>query len=288
MGGVLILGSFVIAVGLWGNWNATCVWISALAFLAFGALGALDDRRKLLKGNSKGLSGREKLMLQMVVSVFFVGLVMWVNPSEMQTSIFLPVFKKWVLPLGVLMYGLFGSFMLVGTSNAVNLTDGLDGLATGPVIISCGVLGLAAYMVGHVGFSAYLHLPHVPSAGELSVLCGAVMGGSLGFLWFNAYPAKIFMGDTGSMALGGFLAILSILAKQELLLGIVGGIFVLEAVSVIVQVAVFKRTGKRVFLMAPIHHHFEGLGWSESQIVFRFWIISFFLGLLALVTLKLR
>ncbi|MBC8270300.1 MAG: phospho-N-acetylmuramoyl-pentapeptide-transferase [Rhodospirillaceae bacterium] len=287
MGGFLILLALSVATLLWADLSNGYVWVALGVTIAYGAIGFLDDYLKVTKRDSNGISGRLKLLLQAVVAG---AATMWITqmlPVDLATTLAVPFFKTALIDLG---YGflVFAIVVMVGASNAVNLTDGLDGLAIGPVMIAAAVFALIAYLIGHAVFSSYLQIHHVPGAGELAVFCGALIGGGLGFLWFNAPPAKVFMGDTGSLAMGGALGVISVITKHELVLAIVGGLFVLETVSVIVQVASFKLTGKRVFAMAPLHHHFEKKGWSEPTIVIRFWIIAIILALIGLSTLKLR
>jgi phospho-N-acetylmuramoyl-pentapeptide-transferase len=255
--------------------------------LGFGLIGFCDDFLKLTKRNSKGLPGRVKLLGQCFVGLTAAFVVMALTKPPLTTALAIPVLKDVLIPLG-LAFPIFATFVMVGASNAVNLTDGLDGLAIVPVMIAAGCFALIAYLVGNTIFAGYLGIPYVPGSGELAVFCGALVGASLGFLWFNAPPAMVFMGDTGSLSTGGALGAIAVVIKHELVLAIIGGLFVLEAVSVIVQVASFKLTGKRVFRMAPLHHHFEKLGWKEPTIVIRFWIIASILALIGLSTLKLR
>jgi phospho-N-acetylmuramoyl-pentapeptide-transferase len=286
MGGLLILAAITGSTLLWARLDSALVWLLLFVALFFGMIGAIDDMKKVRKKNSKGLSARGKLLLQ-VAGASVVGLFVLVHPGfDGQLSV--PFFKNIRPDLGWF-YVVFAVLVIVGASNAVNLTDGLDGLATGPTVISGSVYLIFSYLAGHTVLADYLQIPFVPGAGELAVFCGAMVGACLGFLWFNAYPAQIFMGDVGSLALGGALGAVAIIIKQEFLLAIVGGIFVMEALSVIMQVGYFKMTnGKRIFLMAPFHHHFEKKGWHESKVVVRFWIVSIMLGLLAIATLKLR
>ncbi len=286
MGGLLILAAITGSTLLWARLDSALVWLLLFVALFFGMIGAIDDMKKVRKKNSKGLSARGKLLLQ-VAGASVVGLFVLVHPGfDGQLSV--PFFKNIRPDLGWF-YVVFAVLVIVGASNAVNLTDGLDGLATGPTVISGSVYLIFSYLAGHTVLADYLQIPFVPGAGELAVFCGAMVGACLGFLWFNAYPAQIFMGDVGSLALGGALGAVAIIIKQEFLLAIVGGIFVMEAISVIMQVGYFKMTnGKRIFLMAPFHHHFEKKGWHESKVVVRFWIVSIMLGLLAIATLKLR
>lgn len=287
MGGVLILLAVCSATLLWSDLTNVYVWSVIGVTVGFGFIGFLDDFLKVSKRNTKGLSGKLKLLMQVAISGVATFAILSGLPEGLQTTLAVPFFKDLLLNLGWVFVA-FAIFVMVGSSNAVNLTDGLDGLAIVPVMIAAGVFGLIAYLSGNTIFSNYLQLHYVPGAGELSVFCGALVGGGLGFLWFNAPPAKVFMGDTGSLALGGALGAVSVVTKHELVLAIVGGLFVLETVSVIVQVVSFKLTGKRVFAMAPLHHHFEKKGWAESTIVIRFWIIASILAMAGLATLKLR
>ncbi len=283
MGGLLILTSVAISVLLWMDLRNVYVWACLLVTGGFGLIGFLDDYDKVKKAHHAGLSGKTRLVLEFLIAAFATWLMVRANG----TGLHLPFIKETVLDIGWF-YIAFGAFVIVAFGNAVNLTDGLDGLATMPVIIASLAFVLFAYLVGNAKFATYLGIPHVPGAGDLTVLLLAIIGACLAFLWFNAPPAAVFMGDTGSLALGGALGAVAVATHHEFALVIVGGIFVVEALSVIIQVAVYKRTGKRVFLMAPIHHHFEHLGWSEPTVVIRFWIISFVLALAGLATLKLR
>lgn len=287
MGGLMIMSGLFAAVLLWGNLRNPYVWIVLFVTASFGAIGFYDDYLKVTKQSHKGFSGKARLSIEVVVAVIACYFVMRVGPPGISSGFALPFVKEWVIPLGLL-FPLVTAFVVVGAGNAVNLTDGLDGLAIVPVMIAAGTFGMISYLTGNAVFANYLYIHHVPGAGELSVICGAVIGAGLGFLWFNAPPAQIFMGDTGSLGLGGLLGVIAVATKSEIVLAIVGGLFVIEALSVIIQVFVYKRTGKRVFLMAPIHHHFEKLGWTEPQVVIRFWIISVVLALVGLATLKLR
>ncbi len=295
MGGVVILAAVAGATLLWARLDQPAVWMTLAVLVGYGIIGFVDDWKKVMQRSSAGLSGRYKIVGQVVVGGGALGWGM--AAGVVAPTVHLPFFKDAVIDFAALwpgapdlsvLYWLFGLFLLVGASNAVNLTDGLDGLAIGPVMTSAATYGVIAYVTGHATFASYLGIPFVPGTGELLVLTMAVVGAGLGFLWYNAYPASVFMGDVGSLALGGGLGMLAIVTKHELLLAIVGGIFVLEAVSVILQVGSFKLTRKRIFAMAPIHHHYEQRGWSEPKIIVRFWIISILLALVALSTLKLR
>jgi len=286
MGGLLIIMAIVVSTLFWARLDNSLVWLTLFTIVFFGAIGAYDDYQKIAKMNSKGLSARGKLLMQMTGAAV-VGLFIYFHPG-FDGHLSIPFFKNFYPDLGVF-YILFAIVIIVGASNAVNLTDGLDGLAAGPTVISAAVYLVFSYLAGHIVLAEYLQIPHVPGSGEVSIFCGAMVGGCLGFLWFNTYPAEIFMGDVGSLSLGGSLGAVAIIIKQEILLAIVGGIFVMEAMSVIMQVGYFKIThGKRIFLMAPFHHHFEKKGWHEPKVVVRFWIISIILGLFAIATLKLR
>jgi phospho-N-acetylmuramoyl-pentapeptide-transferase len=287
MGGLMILSGMMFSTLLWANPTSPYVWIVLGVTLSFGLVGFYDDYLKVTKQDHAGFAGRTRLTAEAVIAVAACMALAHLGKGPIATSLVFPFFKELVINLGWV-FVLFGTFVIVGAGNAVNLTDGLDGLAIVPVMIAAATFGLISYVVGNALFSEYLQLHYVAGTGELAVLCGAVIGASLGFLWFNAPPASIFMGDTGSLALGGMLGAVAVAIKHEIVLAIVGGLFVLEAVSVIVQVVSFKLTGKRVFKMAPIHHHYEQLGWTESQIVIRFWIVAVVLALAGLATLKLR
>jgi phospho-N-acetylmuramoyl-pentapeptide-transferase len=287
MGGVLILLALVISTLLWADLENRYVWIVLWVTIGYGVVGFGDDFLKLTKRNSKGLPGRLKLALQIAIALIAALAVPAVAPIEISGKLAVPFLKDVLVPLGILFVP-FAILVMVGASNAVNLTDGLDGLAIVPVMIVAGCFALISYLVGNTVFAGYLQIHYVPGAGELAVFCGALVGASLGFLWFNAPPAMVFMGDTGSLSVGGALGTISIIVKHELVLAIIGGLFVLETASVIMQVASFKLTGKRVFRMAPLHHHFEKKGWAEPTIVIRFWIIASILALAGLSTLKLR
>ncbi|MGP0061751.1 MAG: phospho-N-acetylmuramoyl-pentapeptide-transferase [Beijerinckiaceae bacterium] len=286
MGGLMILSGLIVSTLLWANPANSYVWIVLLVTIGFGLIGFYDDYLKVTKQTHKGFSGWIRIALEALIAVIACYAMIAVGTKD-TTGLALPAIKGYVTDLG-LFFLAFGPFMIVAAGNAVNLTDGLDGLAIVPVMIAATTFGIIAYLAGNAIFSSYLGINFVPGAGELAVVCGAVIGAGLGFLWFNAPPAQIFMGDTGSLALGGLLGTIAVAIKHEIVLGIVGGLFVLETLSVIVQVASFKLTGKRVFKMAPIHHHFEQLGWSEPQVVVRFWIVAFVLALIGLSTLKLR
>jgi phospho-N-acetylmuramoyl-pentapeptide-transferase len=287
MGGFLILLAVTLSTLLWADLTNPYVWIVMMVTLGYGLIGFADDYLKVSKRNTKGLPGKLKLAGQIVIAGIASVLIMRLAPEQLSNAMTVPFFKNVLLQLGI-GYLPVAIFVMVGASNAVNLTDGLDGLATVPVMIASGVFALISYLVGHAVFANYLQIHHVPGASELAVFCGALVGAGLGFLWFNAPPALVFMGDTGSLAMGGALGVMSVVTKHEIVLAIVGGLFVLETVSVIVQVASYKLTGKRVFRMAPIHHHFEKKGWAEPTVVIRFWIIASILALAGLSTLKLR
>jgi phospho-N-acetylmuramoyl-pentapeptide-transferase len=285
MGGVLILFAILVASLLWADLTSAYVWVVLVTVLGFGAIGFWDDYRKVIRKNPKGLAPRHKLLLQVLVAGT-VTLYLFAG-AGFDTTLAVPFLKGVHPDLGWLFVP-FAIVVIVGTSNAVNLTDGLDGLAIGPVMIAAATYLAIVYLSGHAVFAEYLQIPHIPGTGELAILCGAMVGAAIGFLWFNTYPASVFMGDVGSLPLGAALGAIAVTSKHELVLVLVGGIFVVETVSVIFQVAYFKMTGKRIFLMAPIHHHFELKGWQEPKIIVRFWIISIVLALLALSTLKLR
>ena len=285
MGGFMILISMSLSTLLWSDLDNIYVWIALLVTLGFGLIGFLDDYLKLTKRG--GLAGRFKLLGQVLISITASILITNHSPFELANILTVPFFKNIVIDLG-LFFIPFAMLVMVGSSNAVNLTDGLDGLAIMPVVIASAVFGIITYLVGHSVYAQYLQLPYIAGTGELAIFAGAIIGAGLGFLWFNAPPAAVFMGDTGSLALGGALGVMAVITKHEIVLAIVGGVFVVETLSVIIQVVSFRLTGKRIFLMAPIHHHYEKKGWSESSIVIRFWIISFMLALIGLATLKLR
>ena len=287
MGGMLILACMTASTLLWANLRNGYVWTVLLLTLGYGAIGFTDDFIKLVRGNSRGLSPRGKLLWQAVLGLLAGIAFMALTRAPLSTELAVPVFKEVLIPLGYA-FPLVAMIVMLGFSNAVNLTDGLDGLAIVPTIIAAGVFALIAYLVGNRIFADYLQLNFVPGVGELAVFCSALIGAGLGFLWYNAPPAAVFMGDTGALALGGALGAVAVAVKHEVVLAIVGGLFVVETLSVIVQVAWFKRTGRRVFLMAPLHHHFEKKGWMESTIVIRFWIVAVILALIGLGTLKIR
>ena len=285
MGGLLIVLATVIPTLLWANLGNPYIWIAVLVTVGFGAIGFVDDYKKVVRKDSKGLSPRKKLLFQFALAAVAATLIYL--DIGIQSKVSIPFFKKLNPNLGPL-YIPFIILVIVGASNAVNLTDGLDGLAIGPSIISAGTYMLFAYLAGHIKIANYLQIPYVPGAGELTIFCGAMAGAGIGFLWYNTYPASVFMGDTGSLAIGAALGVVAIMVKQEIVLALVGGVFVMEALSVILQVYSYKTTRKRIFRMAPVHHHFELKGWAEPKIIVRFWIISIILALLAISTLKIR
>ena len=288
MGGALILTSIAITTLLWGDLRNHYMWVVLLTTLSFDAIGWVDDFRKVVHRNPKGLSARAKMFWQSVIALI-VGVYLWKAASlPAHTELIVPFLKFLVFPLSAFLFIVLAYLVIVGTSNAVNLTDGLDGLAIMPTILISGALAIFAYVAGNAVFSKYLGIPYIPGAGELAIFCGAISGAGLAFLWFNAYPAEVFMGDVGALALGAALGTVAVIVRQELVLFIMGGVFVVEAVSVMIQVASFKLTGKRVFRMAPLHHHYELKGWKETQVVVRFWIITMLLVLVGLATLKLR
>jgi phospho-N-acetylmuramoyl-pentapeptide-transferase len=287
MGGVLILFALTLSTLLWADLRNGYVWVVLFVTAGFGAIGFADDYLKLTRRNSKGLPGRRKLIGQLLIGLVAAFAIMRLSPAPLDDGFALPFFKALLIHIGWF-YLPIAALVMIGASNAVNLTDGLDGLAIGPIIVVAGCFALIAYLAGNSVFATYLQINYIPGSGELAVLCGALVGAGMGFLWFNAPPAMVFMGDTGSLASGGALGAISVVAKHELVLAIVGGLFVLETVSVIVQVISFKLTGRRVFRMAPLHHHFEKKGWAEPTIVIRFWIIAAILALAGLATLKLR
>ncbi|MFZ5721126.1 MAG: phospho-N-acetylmuramoyl-pentapeptide-transferase [Pseudomonadota bacterium] len=292
MGGVMILAGLFAGTLLWSDLTNVYVWAVLIVTAGYGLLGFMDDYAKVTRQTTAGISGRVRLLLEAGIAMAAITLIILLAPKppeapELLTSVTFPIFKQYFLDLSW-GYLLFGAFIIVGAANAVNFTDGLDGLATVPVMIATAAYALIAYLVGNYVFSNYLQLHFVPGVGELAVFCGALIGAGLGFLWYNAPPAKIFMGDTGSLALGGAVGAIAVSTRHEIVLAIIGGLFVAETLSVMIQVASFKLTGKRVFRMAPVHHHFEKLGWSESTVVIRFWIVAVMLAMVGLATLKLR
>ena len=287
MGGVIILFGLLISVLLWADLSNINILFCIYITVSFGLLGAFDDFKKIKYSNSSGISSKLKITLQILLAVIGVSLFVYYADFQDMTNLYFPFFKNLIINLGWFFIP-FSVFVIIGSSNAVNLTDGLDGLATVPVILVAACFAFISYVTGNIVFSNYLQIPYIEGTGEISIFCGAIIGSCLGFLWFNAPPAKIFMGDTGSLSLGGSLGAIGIITKHEIVLAITGGLFVLEAVSVMVQVISFKLTGKRIFKMAPIHHHFEKKGWPESTVVIRFWIISIILAMIGLATLKLR
>ncbi len=287
MGGALIIVAVAISTLLWGDLSNRYVWITLFVLLTFGMIGWVDDYRKVVEKSSKGLSAKEKYFWQSVAALF-AALFLYSSASlPQETALIVPVFKDVVIQLGPF-FILLTYLVIVGTSNAVNLTDGLDGLAIMPTVLVAGALGIFAYASGNSVFANYLHIPYVPGSGELIIFCGALLGAGLGFLWFNTYPAQVFMGDVGALALGASLGVVAVIVRQEIVLFIMGGVFVMETVSVILQVASYKLTGRRIFRMAPLHHHFELKGWPEPRVIVRFWIITVILVLIGLATLKVR
>jgi phospho-N-acetylmuramoyl-pentapeptide-transferase len=287
MGGALVLVAVTLSTLLWSDLTNRYVWLALAVTLGFGAIGWWDDYLKLFMKNSRGLSARRKYILQSILALGAATYLYFSATLPVETQLVFPFFKHLILPMGMF-FILFTYFVIVGTSNAVNLTDGLDGLAILPAVMVAGALAIFAYMTGNINFANYLAIPYVPGVGELVIFCGSIVGAGLGFLWFNTYPAQVFMGDVGALSLGAALGIVAVMVRQELVLLLMGGVFVLETVSVILQVASFKLTGKRIFRMAPIHHHFELKGWPEPRVIVRFWIITFVLVLCGLATLKLR
>ncbi|WP_372739326.1 phospho-N-acetylmuramoyl-pentapeptide-transferase [Neptunomonas sp.] len=287
MGGALIILSIAISTLLWADLSNRYVWIVLIVTLIFGAVGWVDDWRKVVEKNSRGLPARWKYLWQSVGGLGAASVLYFTAQSPAETQLIVPLFKDVALDMGIF-FIVFTYFVIVGTSNAVNLTDGLDGLAIMPTVMVAGALAVFAYLSGHIRFADYLHIPYIAGSGELIVFCGAIVGAGLGFLWFNTYPAQVFMGDVGALALGAALGVVAVVVRQELVLVIMGGVFVMETVSVILQVASYKLTGRRIFRMAPIHHHFELKGWPEPRVIVRFWIITVILVLVGLATLKLR
>ena len=287
MGGALILVAIGISTLLWADLNNRYIWVVLLVTLMFGAIGWVDDYRKMVKRQSEGLKARSKYFWQSVAGLGAAVFLYATAELPVETQLIVPFFKNVAIPMG-LGFIVLSYFVIVGSSNAVNLTDGLDGLAILPTVMVGGALGIFAYVTGHLNFSTYLAIPYVPGVGEVVVICGAIVGAGLGFLWFNTYPAQVFMGDVGALALGAALGAIAVVVRQELVLLIMGGVFVMETVSVILQVASYKLTGRRIFRMAPLHHHFELKGWPEPRVIVRFWIITVVLVLIGLATLKLR
>ena len=287
MGGALILVSIGVSTLLWSNLNNPYIWIVLGVMVVFGAVGWVDDYRKVVEKNPRGLPAKWKYLWQSVGGIAAAVALYYLAKTPAETTLIFPFFKDLVLPLGVF-YILLTYLVIVGSSNAVNLTDGLDGLAIMPTVMVAGALAIFAYLTGNIKFAEYLHIPYVAGSGELIVICCSIIGAGLGFLWFNAYPAEVFMGDVGALALGAVLGVIAVIVRQEIVLFIMGGVFVMETVSVMLQVGSFKLRGKRIFRMAPIHHHYELKGWPETKVVIRFWIISFMLVLLGLTTLKIR
>lgn len=287
MGGALILIAIATSIFLWGDLSSVYIWVVLLVTLGFGAIGWVDDYRKLIRKNTKGLPAKWKFFWQTAVGLSAALFLYHIAVLPVETRLVVPFFKNILIPLGIL-YVPFVYFVIVGASNAVNLTDGLDGLAILPTVMVAGALGIFAYATGNVQFANYLGIPYIPGVGEVAVFCAALVGAGLGFLWFNTYPAQVFMGDVGALGLGAALGVVAVVVRQELVLLIMGGVFVIETVSVILQVASFKLTGRRIFKMAPLHHHFELKGWPEPRVIVRFWIITFILVLSGLATLKLR
>ena len=288
MGGALVLVAVTVTTLLWADLQNRFVWVVLLVTLGFGVVGWVDDYRKVVHRNPKGLSAKAKFFWQSVIGLIAAYYIAYSTNLPQQTQLIVPFFKTIALPLGVVGFIALTYFVIVGTSNAVNLTDGLDGLATMPVVMVCSALGLFAYVAGNAIYSRYLGFPYIPGAGELLVICAAISGAGLAFLWFNAHPAQVFMGDVGALSLGAALGVIAVIVRQEIVLLIMGGVFVAETLSVIIQVASYKTTGKRVFRMAPLHHHYELKGWKETQVVVRFWIVTMMLVLVGLSTLKLR
>ncbi len=287
MGGALILVAIGISTLLWSDLTNRYVWVVVLVTFVYGVIGWIDDYKKLVKRDPKGLTARYKYLAQSIAALA-VAVYLYNTASPVETQLILPILKNVAIPLGAVSYVLLTYFVIVGSSNAVNLTDGLDGLAILPTVMVGGALGVFAYLSGNSVFSGYLGIPYVPGVGELVIFCGALIGAGLGFLWFNTYPAQVFMGDVGALALGAALGILAVLVRQELVLFIMGGVFVMETVSVILQVGSYKLTGRRIFRMAPLHHHFELKGWPEPRVIVRFWIVTVILVLVGLATLKVR
>ncbi len=288
MGGALILVSMLISTLIWSDLSNYYVWVVLGVTAIFGAVGWVDDYRKVVRRNSIGLRSRWKYFWQSVAGIGGALVLYYFADSPIQTTLIVPFFKEWAIPMGGVTFVLFSYVVIVGSSNAVNLTDGLDGLAILPTVLVGGAMGVFAYVTGNINFATYLQIPFVPDSGEMIIFCGALVGSGLGFLWFNTYPAQVFMGDVGALALGAALGTVAVIVRQEIVLAIMGGVFVAETVSVILQVASFKLTGRRIFRMAPLHHHYELKGWPEPRIIVRFWIITVVLVLIGLATLKIR
>ena len=288
MGGILIISSMLISTLLWADLSNRYIWVVLVTTISFAFIGFLDDFLKIKNKSSDGLTSKQKILMQLVVSISIISYLFFSHDQIAEISFIVPFFKNFIIPMESLLFIFIGSFVLIGSSNAVNLTDGLDGLAILPSVLIAGALGLIAYSMGNQIIADYLYLPHLPLSGELIVFCGALIGSGIGFLWYNTYPAQVFMGDVGSLTLGAILGIMAVILRHELVFAIMAGVFVIETLSVAIQVISFKTRGKRVFLMAPIHHHFELKGWPEPKIIVRFWIITLVLILAALATLKLR
>jgi len=287
MGGALILVAVLMGTLLWADLHSRHIWVLITTLVSFGIIGWIDDYKKLVKRNPEGLRARYKYFWQSLFAIL-IGVYLFKTATPIETQFIVPVFKHVAIPLGVVAFVIVTYFVIVGSSNAVNLTDGLDGLAIMPTVMVGGALGIFAYASGNTNFAQYLGIPYIHGVGELVVFCGALVGAGLGFLWFNTYPAQVFMGDIGALALGAALGVIAVMVRQELVLFVMGGVFVMEAVSVILQVASFKLTGKRIFRMAPLHHHFELKGWPEPRVIVRFWIVTVILVLVGLATLKVR
>ena len=288
MGGILIISSMLISTLLWADLSNRYIWVVLVTTISFAFIGFLDDFLKIKNKSSDGLTSKQKILMQLVVSISIISYLFFSHDQVAEISFIVPFFKNFIIPMGTLLFIFIGTFVLIGSSNAVNLTDGLDGLAILPSVLIAGALGLIAYSMGNQIIADYLYLPHLPLSGELIVFCGALIGSGIGFLWYNTYPAQVFMGDVGSLTLGAILGIMAVILRHELVFAIMAGVFVIETLSVAIQVISFKTRGKRVFLMAPIHHHFEKKGWAEPTIVIRFWIIAVVLALAGLSSLKLR
>ena len=288
MGGILIISSMLISTLLWADLSNRYIWVVLFTTISFAFIGFFDDYLKIKNKSSDGLTSKQKILMQLVVSISIISYLFFSHDQVAEISFIVPFFKNFIIPMGGFLFIFIGTFVLIGSSNAVNLTDGLDGLAILPSVLIAGALGLIAYSMGNQIIADYLYLPHLPLSGELIVFCGALIGSGIGFLWYNTYPAQVFMGDVGSLTLGAILGIMAVILRHELVFAIMAGVFVIETLSVAIQVISFKTRGKRVFLMAPIHHHFELKGWPEPKIIVRFWIITLVLILVALATLKLR